>query len=394
MSSPLNPSADPNGLLTTPRNRDIPRLFVAATRQNDGKTTTCLGLFAAFQAHFKSVAYIKPIGQRFIDIEGKKIDEDSFLLDSIYSVEVPIEAMSPVAVDGSFTRRYLNNPEKMRARLVDTISRAFDRATYYKDAVIIEGTGHAGVGAVCDLSNAEVAKLLGAKVVIVSQGGIGRPVDEIALNKSLFDRHGVEVVGAILNKVREDKLEVVREYAGLGLKRLGVPLLGVLPVKYDLAAPNLSQIVREVGGRWLNGEEHGGTERIRSVVVGAMAARGIIDHIKPGVLIITPGDRDDIILAALATSGVHGRRAVSGIILTRSILPHPKLMNMLASTDIPVVICDEESYNVASKINTMTVKTEPQDQDKIPIIKALITEHVDIKQLLAGLPFADSAKKA
>lgn len=372
-------------LLDEPLNRDIPRLFVAATHQNEGKTTTCLGLFELLSQVYKKVAYIKPIGQRFIDINGRLIDEDTLLLDQVYDVQVPIEAMSPVAIDSTFTRRYLNEPESHRAQLVDTISRAFDRTTYYKDAVIIEGSGHAGVGAVFDLSNAQVARILGAKAVIVSGGGIGRPLDEIALNKSLFDKYGVEVIGAILNKVMPDKIESVAKYAGRGLARMGIPLLGVIPEEKQLSAPNLSQVVTEVNGRWLNGRDAGQKERIRRVVVGAMTAKGIIDYFEPGVLIITPGDRDDIILSAIASRGVSAKQSCSGIVLTRNILPHPKLLEMLSQTDIPVVISPEESYSVASSIHSMTVKTQPQDTDKIPLIKKLVAENINLDALIRGL---------
>lgn len=376
---------DKRALLRTPENLTIPRLFVAATRQNDGKTTTCLGLFAALQTRFRRVAYIKPVGQRFIEVEGLMIDEDSLLLDSIYNVDAPIEAMSPIAIDATFTRRYLTDPEQQQDLLVDKICRAFDRTTYEKDAVIIEGSGHAGVGAVFDLSNAQVARALKAKAILVATGGIGRPVDEITLNKSLFDKHGVEVIGAILNKVLPEKVDLVRDFAARGLDRLGVPLLGVIPVARQLSAPNLSQIVEEVEGRWMNGKEEGAHERILRIVVGAMTARGIIDYFQPGVLIIAPGDRDDIILAAIAASGISGFKALSGIILTRNIMPHPRLMEMLAHTDIPVAICKEDSYSVASRITSMTIKTQPQDSDKIPLIKQLVLEHVNIDLLLQKL---------
>lgn len=368
-------------LHTAPLNREIPRLFVAATRQNDGKTTTCLGLFAALQTRYEKVGYIKPIGQRFIDVEGMMIDEDSYLLNQIFKVDVPIQSMSPVAIDGTFTRRFLEDPETIRPQLVDKIVRAFDRTTFGKDAVIIEGSGHAGVGAVCDLSNAQVAKLLGAKAIIVAGGGIGLPVDEIALNKSLFDKHGVEVVGAIINKVLPDKVEIVSNYTRKGLERLGVPLLGILPVQDPLTMPNLTQVVDEVKGRWLNGRSHSAHTRVRNVVVGAMAARGVIEHFRPGTLIISPGDRDDILLAAIAASGVSGQRPVAGIVLTRDLLPHPKLMEMLSQTDIPIVICKQESYPVASAITRMTVKTQPEDEDKIPLIKRLIIDHVDLDMI-------------
>ncbi|MGF1452855.1 MAG: phosphotransacetylase family protein [Opitutales bacterium] len=373
---------DDSELLRHPRNRTTKRIFVAATRQNDGKTTTCLGLFGALRQRTPEVGFIKPVGQRFVEVEGHRVDEDTVLLDSIFDVHVPIEAMSPVAVDGQFTRRYLDNPEASLEVIIDRMCRAFDRAAYLKDYIIIEGSGHAGVGSVFDLSNAQVARLLGAKAIIVAQGGVGRPVDEIALNKALFDKFGVDVIGAVLNKVQPDKIEMIRRYAGEGLRRMGVPLLGVVPNQKRLAAPNLAQIVEEIGGRWLNGRNKATSERILRVVIGAMAARGIIDYLQPGVLIITPGDRDEVLFSALASEGLSGKPGISGIVLTRNILPHPKLMEMLAQTDIPCVICAEESYNVASKINNMTIKTQPTDTDKIPIIRKMFLESIDTQLII------------
>lgn len=383
--APPNPAElPPLPLLTKPTNSVTNRIFVAATRMNDGKTTTCLGLFAALQSLYPRVGFIKPVGQRFIEVDGHQVDEDSFLLDTIYNVHVPLESMSPVTVDGTFTRRFLRNPESMRAELVDKICRAFDRVSWEKDFTLIEGTGHAGVGAVFDLSNARVAKLLQAKVILVTPGGIGRPIDEVALNKALFDKEGVEVIGVILNKVEPEKTSLISEYAGLGLSRLGVPLLGVLPVQTMLSAPNLSQIAAEIDGKWLNARRGGAKQRVTRVVVGAMTAKGVVDYLLPGMLIITPGDRDDIILAAISSAQLSPEKSIAGIILTNDIPPHPKLLELLARTDISVIAAKEESFTITSKINGMTVKTQPQDLDKIPVIKKLITDHVDMKRLLAA----------
>ncbi len=374
----------PLPLLTQPTNRTTKRIFVAATRMNDGKTTVCLGLFAALQHLFPRVGFIKPVGQRYVEVEGLKVDEDSYLLDVIYQVHVPIESMSPITIDPTFTRRFLENPEATYPPLVDRICRAFDRVSWEKDFTLIEGTGHAGVGSVFELSNARVAKILDAKVILVCPAGIGRPIDEIALNKALFDQQGVEIIGAILNKVEADKIPQITHYVGLGLARLGVPLLGVLPVQKMLSAPNLVQVAEEVGGRWLNGRAAGAHERIQRVVVGAMTAKGIIDHLQAGNLVITPGDRDDVILAAVTATSMFGAKAIAGIILTNDILPHPKLLELLAQTDTPVIAAREDAYTITSKINNMTVKTQPQDTDKIPVIKQLITEHVDFERLLAA----------
>jgi len=369
-------------LLSKPINKETKRIFVAATDMNDGKTTTCLGLYASLLSKFKHVGFIKPIGQRFLKVRGQDIDEDSFLFDSIYDIATPISAMSPIAVDSGFTRRYIKNPSKLLNAIVHDICEAFDRAAWEKDCILIEGTGHAGVGSVFDLSNATVAKLLDAKVIIVAQGGIGRPVDEIAMNKALFDKEGLEVVGAILNKVEEDKIEMIRDYTGKALDRLGVPLLGVLPRKKVLSSPNLSQVAKEIGGSWINGQLHGMKQRVTRVVIGAMTAKSIIDYLQQGSLIITPGDREDILLWAIASAGLPGARSISGIILTRGLKPHPKIMAMLSKTDIPVITVEKDSYEVASKINNMTIKTEPQDIDKIPIIKEMVENNVDLSKII------------
>ena len=102
MPSP-NPADIPElPLLQTPTNRLTKRIFVAATRMNEGKTTTCLGLFAALMSLYPRVGFIKPIGQRFVEIDGHRVDEDSYLLDMTYNVHVPLVSMSPVTVDSKF----------------------------------------------------------------------------------------------------------------------------------------------------------------------------------------------------------------------------------------------------------------------------------------------------
>jgi BioD-like phosphotransacetylase family protein len=375
-STPLG--TDNSELLTTPKNKTTKRIFIAATRMNDGKTTTSLALFAALRNLTPKVGFIKPVGQRFVEVGGYKVDEDSVLLDRIFDVEVPIEAMSPIAIHSTFTREFLDDPVENHAGIIDKMCRAFDRAAFEKDYIIVEGTGHAGVGSVFNLSNADVAKRLKAKVIIVASGGIGRPIDEIALNQALFAQAGVEVIGAIINKVKPEKLETIEKYNRIALRHMGIPLLGCIPVENKLTIPKLNQVVSEVNGRWLNGRQYGATERVEQVIIGAMAAKGLVDLLQRGTLIITPGDREDILLGAIAAEGIAGEKVVSGIILTRNVLPHPRLMEMIYKTSIPVIICQNDSYAVASKINKMTVKTQPSDTDKIPIIKNLVTENIDL----------------
>src|ERR1700736_4379008 len=187
------------------------RIFVAATQQNDGKTTAALGLFAALRKRVGRIGFIKPVGQRFVEVDGKRIDEDTVLIDQTFAVHTPLEAMSPIAVEPDFTRRYIENSNN--EFLVRRIQNSFDRAAWEKDFVIIEGTGHAGVGSVFDLSNARVAHLLGSKVLLIAGGGIGRPIDEVALNRAVFEKEGVEILGVIMNKVLPEKLDHTVDFA-------------------------------------------------------------------------------------------------------------------------------------------------------------------------------------
>src|ERR1051326_7069880 len=186
-------------------NLTTPRVFIAATRQNDGKTTTSLGLLSALQKYFPRIGYIKPVGQRFVEIEEQKIDEDTVLMDHVYQLNCPLVDMSPIAVEPDFTRKYLESSNN--DTLVRKIKKAFDRVAWEKDFVLCEGSGHAGVGSVFDMSNAQVASILGAKVIIVTGGGIGKPIDEVSLNKALFDKEGVEIIGVIINKVLGTKVD-------------------------------------------------------------------------------------------------------------------------------------------------------------------------------------------
>src|SRR5437773_5829378 len=201
-------------------NTETPRVFIAATRQNDGKTTASLGLLAAMQKFYPRIGYIKPVGQRFVEIEEQKIDEDTVLMDHVYRLNCPLLDMSPIAVEPDFTRKYLTTSNN--EALVRKIQKAFDRVAWERDFVLCEGSGHAGVGSVFDLSNAQVAALLGAKVIIVTGGGIGRPIDEVSLNQALFDKEEVEIIGVIVNKVMLDQVEHVAEFVRRGLKRKGL----------------------------------------------------------------------------------------------------------------------------------------------------------------------------
>jgi len=360
------------------------RIFIAATKQNDGKTTASLGLICNFQKRFKKVGFIKPIGQRYLEEEGLKIDEDSVLIEEVCGIKCGLKDMSPVAVDKGFTEKYIIRPDKKN--ISAQIKGAFDRVSRKQELVIIEGTGHAGVGSVFDHSNANVAKLLGSKVIIISSGGVGRPIDEIVLNKALFDKVGVKVLGVIVNKVLPTKFEKINQLVRKGLERLGIPVLGVIPYDPILARPTIKQILDESDFDLICGKSNLDSYVTR-VIVGAMRPNDAVKYIVDDSLLITPGDRDDIVSGVLTCfrDSEKTKLKISGIVLTGGIDLEKTTLDALKKLEIPVLTAKTDTYDVSSFVHDLTVKIRPQDKEKIDTVIKLVKDNVDLDRILKGM---------
>jgi BioD-like phosphotransacetylase family protein len=270
------------------------------------------------------------------------------------------------------------------------------------EILLIEGTGHAGVGAVIGLSNATVAAMLGAPAIIVSGGGVGRPIDEIVLNASHFASQGVRVAGAIVNKVDLDAQPGIARTLERGLALHDIPLLGVLPYLPILSNPTLAMILEGVHGETV----HPGPDLDRvigGVAIGAMEPAHMLERIQPDTLVIVPGDREDVILTlttAHLTGAGGGRRsgaapgpgpadakgtaagAALGLVLTGGYRPRQAVLDAIRRANLFATIVPEDTYVVASEVHDLLVKTHSADAGKIEMIKALVWEHLHIDRVL------------
>ena len=358
------------------------RIFLAATGQNRGKTTTSLGLAAAIAGHGHRLAFLKPIGQRYVLVDGGRADEDAVLMKSVFDLPDPLDDMSPVTLPRHFTSDFVMG--RVTDDLAAAVLAAAERLARERDVVLVEGTGHAGVGAVIGLSNARVAALLEAPVVIVSEGGVGRPIDEIVLNQALFERHGVRVLGAVVNKVNVDASPELREVLRRGLAQQGIELLGCIPYSDFLANPSLALIESHLPGERLSGEP--AAERtIGRVAIGAMQAEHAIPLLRDRTLLITPGDRDDLLAAALDhNEAAHGGvPRVSGVVLTGGFRPPRAVLERMRAADLWSYLVEADTYRTAEAVHGVLVKTHPGDTEKIATIIRLVGESLDAEGLLA-----------
>ena len=364
-------------------------IFVAATGQNVGKTTLCLGLLSGLKKRFSSVGFFKPVGQEHIETEtGVHVDKDVVLFKSHFKLTSPYEEMSPVLFPRGFTRDYLDGKVDPRD-LVGKIRSCFRSIGEKNEMTIVEGTGHTGVGSIVDLNNAQVAALLKSPVILVASGGLGSSFDELTLNHPQCEKYGVAVAGVILNRVLENKREMIVEYMGKALERWKVPLLGCIPYDPFLSTPTMLDFELLFQSSLLTGAEH----RLRHFHHIRLAASSVEMYrtaIVPNQLIITPGDREDIILATLTrfwdTKIAHPSLDIeAGLILTGRQPPKESIVDQVRRAGIPMLYAPVSSFVAMKMINTYTTKIRKDDTAKIEEAVLVVEKHIDFEKLLERL---------
>lgn len=364
-------------------------LYLAATGQNRGKTTASLGLLDLFLGAGLRTGFMKPVGQRtVVDDTGVPADEDAVLVKAVYALPEAMTAMSPVHIPRGFTKAYIAGQvvEDLGAK----ISAAHATFVDEKDVLLIEGTGHAGVGAVVGLSNAVVAARLGAPAIIVSEGGVGRPIDEIVLNASLFTAHGVPVAGAIVNKVNVDAQPGIAAILEKGLARHGIPLLGVIPYRPVLSSPSLAMILEGIGAELLvAGPDL--DQVVGGISVAAMEPHHVLRHVVGRRIVIVAGDREDVIVALARAHRAEMRRppvirgeaepSTVGFVLS-GYRPRPAVVDEIRRADLFACFLDEDTYRVASDVHDLLVKTHATDRGKIEMIKSIVAASLDAGRML------------
>lgn len=355
-------------------------IYIGATLRDCGKTSVSLGLMQLLQNKGLNPGYCKPVGQHYVRYHDKNIDEDGVLVHQVFDLKDEPYYLSPIAIERGFTRKFINNPDVKP--MEKEIVRCHQELLKKHPMVIVEGTGHAGVGSCFGLSNARVAEILGAKVVIVTSGGIGRPIDEIAMSLALFQDHDVEVIGVILNKVLPEKYDKVKDTVAKGLKLLGTELIGAIPYDRSLTTFTVGQLAEEFSYQILCGED-ALTNVIEDTVVAAMEPQHVLQHIHTNTLIITPGDRIDNILVSLLI--LSKDTSNGGIILTGGFEPHPTIEPLLKNSRIPVLMSNEGTFKVSARMKDLGFKIRSWDTAKVSRLRELVGEHVDTDLILDSL---------
>jgi phosphate acetyltransferase len=356
-------------------------IFIGATGQNVGKTTLCLGMIAALKKRFQSTGFIKPVGQQHVKIDnGTNVDKDVVLFKKHFHLLDDWADMSPVIIPSGFTRDFLDGTISER-RMQDKILHAFKKIESQNEYTIVEGTGHIGVGSIVNMNNAKIASLLGLEMVIIASGGLGSAHDELALNIEMCRHYQVKVRGVILNRVLDDKREMILEYFPKSLKKWDIPLIGCVPYNAFLSIPTIKDFENLFDTVLLSGEEHR-YRHFQSSRLVASSVEAYLSEIVPNELVITPASREDIILATLEahrqSSSQNGTDFCNGMILTSNNPPSGSILEKIKQANIPVLYAPVCSYDAMKMITSFNTKIRVEDRSKIQKAISLVEQNLNL----------------
>jgi len=365
------------------------KIFIAATGQNCGKTTTSLSLMHLAKKKYDRVGFIKPLGPKLINYKGRDVDMDAALIAKVYGLDQDLELMSPVVLHPDTTRKVLAG-EISRESLMEQAKEAFAIMDEKYDFLIIEGAGHSGVGAVVGLNNAVIAQMLGAPVMMVAGGGIGNVIDAVHLNLALFREAGAKVVGILPNKLFAEKRERTLNYLRMSFGREGMAVVGGFNFSPILAHPTLRHVANVLGASVLGAKMRAtkvqSSEICHHIQLGAASCQRVIDILKKSTLLLVTGSRDELLVTLASLYHIHEyRQKLAGVLITGTSDISPMTQKIIDDSDIPYIRCPELTANVFSTLMDDVSKITADDNQKITLVQSLADKEIDFEAIDALL---------
>ena len=352
-------------------------IYIATSEHNSGKSIITLGLMSMLTGKTAKVGYFRPIIEDFKD---GKIDNHIETVISHFGLDIAVEDAFAITKSKLIKKK---NKGKI-GEVLDLIIEKYKRLEEKFDFVLVEGTSFSGEGTVIELDmNVLIAKNLGIPAVIVGSGvdkTLEELIDSLYLAYDSFKVKDVEVLAVIANKVQLSNLKVVAD--GLKSNLPAAVLVNAIPLISSLNNPTLKEIVEVLGAKVLFGAEFLNNE-VGNFSVGAMQLRNYLLHLKENALVITPGDRADIILGALQANESANYPAISGIVLTGNIVPEDSIIKLIEglTTIVPIITVEGGTYGITNQLGNIKSKIYADNKLKIEVSINTFEKYVDVDDL-------------
>ena len=353
------------------------RLYIASMEARSGKSVVALGIMELLSRRLTKIGYFRPV---IPDIET---DNNINLISTRYLLEQPYEAMyafnhdqaQDMVADGNYDT------------LLKTILGKFKTLERQCRYILCEGTDFTGVSSAFEFDfNAEVANNLGCPVLVVLNGRGQTPadvIDSVRFARESFETHGCAIMAIIVNRVDPENAVTINEKISASLKKSS-PVY-ILPEDPLLSKPTVGEIATALECQILQGDIDVLNREVHDIKIAAMNLPHFLDHVTDGTLIMTPGDRSDVILGSLAATVSETYPNISGLLLTGGLTLDAQVQRLIEgfskASPIPILSVEADTYTTAINASSVRAGLTPENDRKIASALGLFESHVNISEI-------------
>ena len=346
--------------------------LVTPARQAVGLTSVALGIVRALQRLGVEAGFVKPVDQEITD-------NSEFFAREIFQIDVP----EPLSLRESAERIADNQNSELLEEIVTLCMKAGEG----RSVLVVEGLHTDSSHSFASQLNVDIARSLQAEVIVVADASVPHAVADLRFNLSQFTNEGCKVAGVIFNKA----------YPGFDVAAAQrhlrkTPIWGVIQSNPLLRAPRTLDVAKHLDAEIvLHGELE--TRRVRETMIAARSVADFIPRLRPGALIITSGDRDDIILAA-ALAASRGME-LAGLLLTHASTIAPQVMELAApalNTGLPILRTADDSFATALRVSRMPDAVPHDDVARMVTVLDTVAEYLDDQTIAAAFHIQETTR--
>lgn len=352
-------------------------LYIATMEPRGGKSVIALGVMELLSRRLRNIGFFRPI------IPDVEFDNNIQLIRKRYNLKLPYADMyafkhqdaQDLISDGKYDS------------VLKTILSKYKELERKCDFVLCEGTDYTGVSSAFEFDfNADIANNLGSPILAIINGRDKSPdgiVDAVKVARESFEDHGCTILATIINRVNRRDIEDIVER--LRAEKFEDQPIYTLPEETLLGKPTVGEIATALDGQILQSTPEQLNREVLDFKVAAMKLPNYLEHVADGDLIITPGDRADIILGSLAASVSETYPNISGLLLTGGLTPEPQIIRLVEGFKnqfpVPIVRVNTDTYKTAMNAGSVRAALTPENERKIASALGLFESYVDIAEL-------------
>ncbi|MBC8319804.1 MAG: phosphate acetyltransferase [Bacteroidetes bacterium] len=361
-------------------------LYIAAAEAEAGKSMIILGIMDFLSSHIDKIGFFRPIVR-----SGEVMDNHIRLISSRYNLDFEYASMYGLTSNEMLDFHQTGDTEGVYTSILDKYKLLEQRC----DFILVEGSDFRSHLSTYEIDfNLRVANNLGCPIITIVSGfnkDISEVSESIQIMRRILAREKCIQLGTIVNRAQKDDVESIRHILQKGMPESGVNC--VIPEEPSLQKLTMRQIKDAINAKQLYGDKDSLSYDVVDFKVAAMNIDNVLNHLSEGTLIITPGDRLDVLMGLSLTLLSDNYPKIAGILLTCGFEPannFKQLIYGLKKLPIAILSVDSDTFTAAAAVNNVRPLLLPENEQRIATALGLFEKHVNIKELAKKITIARS----